>query len=55
MNDILTTLAPWYPSIGAFTFFTIIRYIYKNFIIRLLRHLNDKVSFDYGEDFLNAF
>lgn len=55
MNDILVTLAPWYPSIGAFMFFTIIRYIYKNFVIRILRHLNNKVSFDYGEDFLNAF
>lgn len=55
MNDILATLQPWYPSIGAFCFFTFIRYIYKNFIIRLLRHLNNKVSFAYGEDFLNAF
>lgn len=55
MNDILTTLQPWYSSIGAFCFFTIIRYIYKNFVIRLLRHLNNKVSFAYGEDFLNAF
>ena len=55
MNDILTTLQPWYQSIGAFCFFTIIRYIYKNFVIRLLRRLNNKVSFSYGEDFLNAF
>lgn len=55
MNDILTTLQPWYHSIGAFCFFTAIRYIYKNFLIRLLRHLNNKVSFSYGEDFLNAF
>ncbi len=55
MNDILITLRPWYPSISAFLFFTIIRYIYKNFVIRILRHFNNKVSFDYGEDFLNAF
>lgn len=55
MNDILTMLQPWYSSMGAFCFFTIIRYIYKNFVIRMLRHLNNKVSFAYGEDFLNAF
>ena len=55
MNDILLTLKPWYPSISAFLFFTVVRYIYKNFFIRLLRRLNNKVSFSYGEDFLNAF
>ena len=55
MNDILLTLKPWYPSISAFLFFTVVRYIYKNFFIRLLRRLNNKVSFGYGEDFLNAF
>ena len=55
MNDILLTLKPWYPSISAFLFFTVVRYIYKNFFIRLLRRLNNKVSFRYGEDFLNAF
>ncbi|WP_443681732.1 mechanosensitive ion channel family protein, partial [Phascolarctobacterium succinatutens] len=55
MNDILLILKPWYPSIGAFLFFTVVRYIYKNFFIRLLRRLNNKVSFSYGEDFLNAF
>ena len=43
------------PSISAFLFFTVVRYIYKNFFIRLLRRLNNKVSFGYGEDFLNAF
>ena len=55
MNDILLTLKPWYPSISAFLFFTVVRYIYKNFFIRLLRRLNNKVSFGYGEYFLNAF
>lgn len=55
MNNILTMLQPWYPSIGAFLFFTILRFIYKNFLIRILRNFNNKVSFDYGEDFLNAF
>lgn len=55
MNEILANLQPWYHSIGAFCFFTVIRYIYRFVILRLLRTFNAKLSFDYGEDFLNAF
>lgn len=55
MNDILTTLQPWYPSIGSFLFFTVLRYLYKNVILRLLHTINNKVSFKHGEDVLNAF
>ena len=32
MQDFLTQLQPWYPSIGAFCFFTILRYVYKHFL-----------------------
>ncbi len=53
MNDILTTLQPWYQSIGAFCFFTIIRYHLQKLLLSVFcAVLNDKVSFSYGEDFL---
>lgn len=55
MNDFLTILQPWYPSIGAFLFFSTLRYVYRNFILRLLHRINNKISFKHGEDLLNAF
>lgn len=55
VNEILSTLQPWYPSIGAFCFFTLLRYIYKHFLLKLLHRINNIISFKNGEDLLNAF
>lgn len=55
MNDILTILQPWYPSIGAFCFFTFIRYFYKHFLLRFLHRLTNVISFKHGEELIEAF
>lgn len=55
MNEMLTTLQPWYPSIGAFCFFTLLRYIYKHFLLKLLHRITNIISFKNGEDLINAF
>lgn len=55
MNEIFTILQPWYPAIGASCFILLIRYLYKNFLINLMRQLSDKASFKAGEEILNAF
>ena len=55
MNEMLLTLKPWLPSIGAFCFFTLLRYVYKHFLLRLLRRLTDVISFKNGEDLIAAF
>lgn len=55
MNDILTTLQPWYPSIGAFCFFTLLRYIYKRFLLRMLKCLTNVISLKNGNDLISAF
>ena len=55
MNEMLTTLQPWYPSIGAFCFFTLLRYIYKHFLLKLLHRITDIISFKNGEDLIQAF
>ncbi|MDY4920444.1 MAG: mechanosensitive ion channel family protein [Phascolarctobacterium sp.] len=48
-------LQPWLPSLGGFCFFTIIRYIYKHFLLRLLRRITNIISFKNGEELLEAF
>lgn len=55
MNEMLTTLQPWYPSIGAFCFFTLLRYIYKHFLLKLLHRITNIISFKNGEDLISAF
>ena len=55
MNEILEVLKPWYPSISSTCLILLVRYLYKNFIIRMMRRLNDMASFKTGEDILNAF
>jgi MscS family membrane protein len=55
MNDLLTFLQPWYPAIGAFLFFTTIRYIYKHFLLRLLKHITNVISIKNGEELIAAF
>lgn len=55
MNEILTALQPWYPSIGAFCFFTLLRYIYKHFLLKLLHRITNIISFKNGEELINAF
>lgn len=55
MNEILEILKPWYPSISSTCLILLVRYLYKNFIIRMMRRLNDMASFKAGEDILNAF
>ena len=39
MNEALLTLKPWLPALGAFCVFTFLRYVYKHFLLRLLRLL----------------
>ncbi len=55
MQDILTQLQPWYPSIGAFCFFTLLRYVYKHFLLNLLHRLTNVISFKNGEELIDAF
>lgn len=55
MNEMLTTLQPWYPSISAFCFFTLLRYIYKHFLLKLLHRITNIISFKNGEDLISAF
>ena len=45
MNEALLTLKPWLPALGAFCFFTFLRYVYKHFLLRLLRRLTNVISF----------
>ncbi len=55
MNELLTAFQPWYPSIGAFCFFTLLRYIYKHFLLKLLHRINHIISLKNGEGLLTAF
>ena len=55
MNEALLTLKPWLPALGAFCFFTFLRYVYKHFLLRLLRRLTNVISFKNGEDLIAAF
>ncbi len=55
MLAILNDLQPWYHSIGALLFFMVVRYIYKNFLLYMLRTINEKMSFAYCQDLLSSF
>ena len=55
LNEFLIKLEPWYPALCAFCFFTILRYVYKHFLLNLLRRLTNVISFKNGEDLLTAF
>ena len=55
MNEALLTFKPWLPALGAFCFFTFLRYVYKHFLLRLLRRLTNVISFKNGEDLIAAF
>lgn len=55
MDDLLTLLQPWYHSIGVLLFFAFLRYIYKRFILNLLRKLTQASAISYDEELLAAF
>lgn len=55
LDNIFASLNPWYPAISAFLFFAFMRYIYKNFVLRLLRLITDRISLKQGEELLDAF
>ena len=55
MDDILVTLTPWLKPLLVFAFFTLVRYLYRTVILRVLHQFNNKSSFEYGEDLLDAF
>ena len=55
MEDLMSILTPWLPSIGAFCFFTVLRYLHKNVLLNLVRRINNIISFKHGEDLLDAF
>lgn len=55
IDDLSVMLQPWLKPLAAFIFFTLVRYLYRSVILRLLRRFNDRTSFDYGQDLLNAF
>ncbi len=55
MNEIITFLQPWYHSIAILIGFAIIRYIYKAFVLRILRNVVAKSSLSYDEEILDAF
>ena len=52
MDDILVTLTPWLKPLLVFAFFTLVRYLYRTVILRVLHQFNNKSSFEYGEDLL---
>lgn len=55
MDDILVTLTPWLKPLLVFAFFTLVRYLYRTVILRVLHQFNNKSSFEYGADLLDAF
>lgn len=55
MSEITTTLQPWYDSIAILIGFTIIRYLYKGIILKILRKATELSPFSYDEDILDAF
>ena len=56
MNDILTTLQPWYPSIGAFCFFLPYSVIFINaFYYVCLGVFTNVISLKNGNDLISAF
>ena len=55
MNEAFLLVKPWLPSLGAFCFFTSLRYAYKHFLLKLLHRITNIISFKNGEDLIDAF
>lgn len=55
VDEFLILIRPWIPSISAFCFFTILRYIYKHFLLNMLQKLTDIISLKNGRDLILAF
>ena len=55
MNEAFLLVKPWLPSLGAFCFFTFLRYAYKHFLLKLLHRITNIISFKNGEDLIDAF
>ncbi len=55
MNEIISLLQPWYYSIGILIGFAIVRYIYKAFVLKILRKVVEASSLSYDEEILEAF
>ena len=55
MEDILALLQPWHNSILALIGFTIVRYLYKRVILKILRKATELSPFSYDTDILEAF
>ena len=55
LNDMFLIVKPWLPSLGAFCFFTFLRYVYKHFLLKLLHRITNIISFKNGEDLIDAF
>ena len=55
MEEILTLLKPWYNAIAVLLGFTIVRYLYKGVILKIIRKATELSPFSYDEDILDAF
>ena len=55
MEQIIEMLTPWAKPVMVFCGFMLVRYIYRTVILRFLMLLNNKMSFEYGGDILDAF
>ena len=55
LNEVFLLVKPWLPSLGAFCFFTFLRYVYKHFLLKLLHRITNIISFKNGEDLIDAF
>lgn len=55
MDNYMTILNPWLPSLGVVVIFAAARYLYRGVVISMLRRFNNRVSFLRGEDILDAF
>ncbi len=55
MEQIIEMLTPWVKPVMVFCGFMLVRYIYRTVILRFLMLLNNKMSFEYGGDILDAF
>ena len=55
MEQIIEILTPWAKPFLVFCGFMLIRYLYRTVILRFLQLLNNKMSFEYGGDILDAF
>lgn len=55
MEQIIEILTPWAKPFLVFCGFMLIRHLYRTVILRFLQLLNNKMSFEYGGDILDAF